>query len=581
MRYEMNFGKLGKSLGEVKPGGRFRIALLGDFSGRANKGELETGADLAKRKGLKVEFDTIDDVIQRLGIKLDIPLGNNGGTAEVSIASLDDFHPDELYDNIEIFEELSGLRSRLNNSSTFESAASEIQEWLGDKSLTKRTKLKAKSKGTDMPSGKLSDFSKLMGQAASTNAGGHSVEELLKRVVAPFVVPSKDPAQDEMVASVDESLSGLMRSILHDPDFRTLEAMWRSVDLLARSLETGVDLQIILYDITAEEIAADLSGADDLTETGLYQLLVEQPTMDAQQGAFSVVAGCYTFEQTPPHAELLGRIAQIVAQTKTSFIASIGNEALKKLKPEDVHPLVADSWDALKAMPEASYLALVAPRFMVRNPYGKKSDPIDPFEFEEFNAKDGLRSLLWGNPAMLVALLLGLNYAKAGGLKGMNLSKVMSLGEMPFHYFNDADGDQIALPCTDRMLPMKLAEQVTLQSIMPLLAIKGQPEVRLGSWTSLGEGDLAGPWAPREHVAAEDAAVAEEAAAAEPEPDADDDDDSDDLADDSDDGGDDELDALLASLDSDDDDDEDSDDADDEDDDEEMDHELAALLADL
>lgn len=583
MKYQFNFGRVGQGMAEPKPGGggRFRIALLGDFSGRANKGELETGDDLAKRKGHKVEFDTLDDVMGRLGIELDIPVGSDGSSAHIEIGSIDDFHPDELYDNLEIFEELSGLRQRLNNSSMFEAAAKEVQAWLGDESLTKKKKPKKKSRGSDMPVGKLSDFAQLIGKPTVDSPGSHSVEDLLKHVVAPYVKAAPDPAQEEMVAAVDEALSGLMRSILHHPDFQSMEAMWRSVDLMARTLETGVDLQIVLFDVTAEEIAADLSSADDLVETGLYKMLVEQPALDAQQGPFSVVAGYYTFEQTPPHAELLGRLAQIVAQSQTAFVAAIGKDVLKKIAPDEVHPMVAESWGALKSMPEAAYLGLAVPRFMLRNPYGKKSEPIDPFDFEEFTPHDGLRSMLWGNPAMLAAILLGLTYTQAGGIKGMKLGSVMSLGDMPFHYFTDEHGDQVALPCTDRMLPMKLAEQVTTQRFMPVLSIKGKPEVRLGSWVSLGGGDLSGPWQPREAVAAAEKEAAEKAAVAAPvaEGEAGESDDDDDILsglDESDDGGDDELDALLADLGGDDDDDTDS-----SDDDEEMDPELAALLADL
>ena len=71
-----------------------------------------------------------------------------------------------------------------------------------------------------------------------------------------------------------------MRRILHHPDLQALEALWRSVDLLTRELETSSQLQIVLYDITAEEIAADLSSTDALESSGLYQLLVNKPITD-------------------------------------------------------------------------------------------------------------------------------------------------------------------------------------------------------------------------------------------------------------------------------------------------------------
>src|SRR3546814_7389721 len=90
--------------------------------------------------------------------------------------------------------------------------------------------------------------------------------ELLRHLVGPHVVPAADPRQDALVAQVDEALAGTMRRILHHPDFQTLESLWRSVDMLVRRLETGGSLQIVLYDISAEEIAADLAAADDLEE---------------------------------------------------------------------------------------------------------------------------------------------------------------------------------------------------------------------------------------------------------------------------------------------------------------------------
>ena len=40
------------------------------------------------------------------------------------------------------------------------------------------------------------------------------------------------------------------------------------------------------------------------------------------------------------------------------------------------HPLIREAWDALATMPEAAYVGLVVPRFMLRNPYGDRTDPI-------------------------------------------------------------------------------------------------------------------------------------------------------------------------------------------------------------
>jgi type VI secretion system protein ImpC len=584
MQYQVNFGTVS---GEIAHEARsssapFRIAVLGDFSARANRGELETGADLAGRKPLKVDVDNLDDMIERLGIELVLPVGEEGASVEVALTCIDDFHPDELYDNLDIFSELSGLRQRLNNSSTFDGAAQELMSW-GAEGGKKKKKKRAKARGAVVPvNGKLSDFAELVGRPTSGAGEESSIDELLKQIVGPHIVPEKDPRQDAMVATLDEVLSMALRAVLHHPDFQTLEALWRSIDFLVRRLETSSHLQIVLYDITAEEVAADLSSEEDLEDTGLFKLLVEQPPLDAHQGALSAVIANYTFEMTPPHADLLGRIAKIAAQGQWPFIAALGADCLD-LKFDDLHPLVKDSWDPLKELPEAAYLGLTVPRFMLRMPYGKKTDPIDPFDFEEFTPQTGLRSMLWGNSAIIVGLLLGEGFSKQG--QAIELGSIMTVGDIPFHYYTDADGDQTALPCTERLIPVSKAEKIMAQRLMPMLSIQGRPEIRLGSFQAVGGGLLAGCWtapasAAKEKTRTEPEAVTTEEAAA------DDDDEMDLSLDDSDDSGQDallsgdddvsdsdsDLDALLAGL-----------DTGEEvgDDDDEMDPELANLLKDL
>jgi type VI secretion system protein ImpC len=205
------------------------------------------------------------------------------------------------------------------------------------------------------------------------------------------------------------------------------------------------------------------------------------------------VIGNYIFEQTPPHAELLGRLAKIVAQTQTAFIAGMGTSCIDT-KPADLHPLVRQAWDGLAQMPEAAYLGLVVPRFMLRNPYGENTDPIDSFDFEEFTPQSGLSGMLWGNSAVVAGLLLGATWSQQGS--SMKPGSVLSIGEMPFYYYTDADGDQTALPCTERMLSSRMAEGVIKHRFMPMLSIKGEPQIRLGGFKSLAGGNLAGSWQP-------------------------------------------------------------------------------------
>jgi pilus assembly protein FimV len=575
-----NFGKLEAPRrdddGSTKK--RFRIALFGDFSGRSAKGEVEIGEDLARRRPIKFDIDTVEKVIAGFGTTLVLPIGKKGAGIEVELSNLDALHPDELYENVEMFEGLVALKRRLSSASTSRGTVTELREW-GKEFGRPVNPPSRRSGGNAVPADrKLSDFQKLIGGKARKQAEASSADELISRVVGPYI--QKLPGDDvsEMQEAVDEALSGAMRLVLHHPEFQSLESQWRTLDLIARSVETDQTLDIVLYDISAEELAADLAAVEDLTTSGFCELLRES-TPDGR-GPFSAVCALYTFEETPPHAEILGRIAKVAAHQNVAFFAAI-SPGFMETPADDRHPLVAGSWDALRTLPEAAHVGLVTPRFLLRRPYGSKTDPIFEFEFEEFLESEGLSGMLWANPVALVTILLAKSWRKNGASLG--LGSVMSLGEIPYIFVSDRYGDQIALPCTERMLTQTKAQAVQTRGFMPVLAVKGRDEVRLGNFNALSGGLIVGPWSdvPPPQPKPESAAPMAASGGDDDDMGGGDDDDLDSLLSglDDDDGGssgdDDDLDALLAGF-GDSDDDSSSESTDDE-----MDPELAALLADL
>ncbi len=492
MQYDVSFGRLARQP-KTRPGGqKFRLAVLGDFSGRANAGLLETGAALGQRKPLRVDVDNLDDIIARQKLSITLELGD-AGAVRVPVGSMDDFHPDQLVDNVEFFGTLRDLRRNLASKAGFDRASREILSWSGEEALPPAPRMaRGAAVATDR---KLSDFARLTGRAParSTAAAEADVDDLVRRLVGPFVQPGRDARQDQLTARVDEALSAAMRRVLHHPDFQAAEAAWRGVEFLVRRVETGASLQIVLYDVSAEELAADLAATDALDDTGLYTMLVEAPALDAQQGPFSAVLGLYGFELSPPHADLLGRVAKVAAAAGAPFLSGIGPDALSA-KFTDQHPLIREAWGALQDLPESAYLGLATPRFLLRMPYGKKSDPIDAFAFEEFSRQSGLSGMLWGHPALLAGLLMCETYQRSGAK--MALGSVLTAGDMPYYVYTGIDGEAVALPCTERLMSERQAANLAAYHVMPVVSLRGRPEVRLAGFTPLAGGSLAGFWAP-------------------------------------------------------------------------------------
>jgi len=556
---------------------RFRLAILGDFSGRAAKGLIETGDDLATRKAVILDPDTVEDVIESFATELLLPIGKDGAAMSVELDDLDALHPDELYENVELFSELVGLRKQLQSGVTADHAAKTLRAW-GEKHGTRVKPPKPRSGGNAVPADRrLSAFQQLIGDSENQLGEASPVQDLLARVVGPHIRALPDADVSAMIGAVDAALSDAMRMVLHHPEFQSLEAQWRTLDLIARSVEVDDTLEVMLYDISAEELAADLAMVDDLTESGFVKLLTGEPLDEENgRGGYSALIGLYQFEETPPHAELLGRFARVAAHVDAPFFGAISPAFLETEKAK-LPGVVTGAWDTLRGMAEAGHLGLVSPRFMLRRPYGAKSEPIYEFEFEEFTEAEGLRGMLWANPVVLVAILLARSFKKNGA--SMGLGQIMSLGDIPFHYVNDRFGDQVALPCTERNINLDKIAMAQERGFMAVSAVKGRDEIRLTSFASLAGGEILGPWTgqPAPKPSPPDPKPAAAAAPA-------DDDSGDDLDDlglddlglddldlGGDDDGDSDLDDLLAGF-------GDDDDGDDEDG---MDAELAALLGDL
>jgi type VI secretion system protein ImpC len=493
--FNPNFAGIGSAAPTWNVKRPLRIAILGDFSAGASRGRLHTGAELAKRKPLKVEFDTLEAAMQRLQLSLTLPLGADSAPITIELADLEAFHPDPIYANTPLFAELALLRKQLNTPSQFAAAAARVTAWAANagpraSSLAR----KAAARGNAPARGAtLNDFARLTGRPSSaanptnpTNASSmnNAAASLMQRIVGPFVKAAASPGKDLLVAAVDAGLSDAMRALLHHADFQTIESLWRGVDFVLRRLETGPSLQVQLLDISAEEFAADLSSVQDLAETGLYKLLVDQPSQDAD-GGYTYIAGCYQFDATPPHAELLGRAAQVASHAGASLLTGISTHPFADRK-EPPHRLVSEAFAALRALPAASFLGLFGPRFLLRHPYGKKSDPISAFAFEEFSRDVGLRGMLWGHPALLALAVLALPGAP------------LVVDDLAFHHFVDDDGDSVALPCTDRLISANVASLLREAGINSLMAHKGAALVRFNGLAAInGDGLAAAGAAPK------------------------------------------------------------------------------------
>ena len=219
-------------------------------------------------------------------------------------------------------------------------------------------------------------------------------------------LPGEDPQRAELVGHVDAAIGELMEAILHHPEFQALEASWRGIYFLVSQLDTGRDLEIYLLDFAKEELASDLKSSEDLSRTILYKAMVEETVQTPGASPWALLAANYLFGLESGDIESLGRVAKIASVAGAPFVAAagaslIGCESFAATRDPDDWSLgggtaVSQAWEAVRHLPEASSLGLILPRFLLRLPYGKESDPIESLPFEELSTPPEHEHYLWG-----------------------------------------------------------------------------------------------------------------------------------------------------------------------------------------
>jgi type VI secretion system protein ImpC len=504
-RIEFEYATKTQPVYRRQPAGPMRILLLGDFSGRANRGLLEHGAELAGRPLPSIDVDSFEDVLFRFAPRLHLPAGSPDGPGMViELKSLEEFHPDSLFDRLELFQELRRRRARLLDPATYAEATAELKHWAGEPGDAGE----AERSPAGMPEDDSGMLQRLLGKrpAELSRPGPRPAERLdldgiIRRIVEPHVVPGVDPQQAQLVAALDSGLGDQMRALLHHEAFQELEAAWRSAHGLVTGLETGEDLKIFMLDVSKQELAADTAVAGTLHESGLFRSVVDRAVGTPGGQPWSLVVGNYTFGTGPDDIALLDRLGRIACEAGGPFLAAadpalLGCESLtaapdpRDWKLEEVH---AARWSAFRASPSASWIGLVLPRLLLRLPYGKRADETERFDFEELGPKPDHDAYMWGNGAFGCARLIARAFLERGW--SMEPGDYLDIDELPAHVYEE-DGERKLKPCAEILLHERAGTEILARGIMPLLSYKDRNAARLMRFQSAAEpsAGLAGPW---------------------------------------------------------------------------------------
>jgi type VI secretion system protein ImpC len=419
----------------------FRILVLGDFSGRTNRG---VHSSLGGRRAIRVDCDNFDAVLEQMGPTLRL------GGSVLEFRELEDFHPDHIHRNTAIFRKLAEMREEPIPGRVPPAAAAQASV-----------------------AGLLDDIiAKAEGQAGPPPEAAGDLAAFIDRVLAPHLERPPDPGRRDWEARIDAAVSEQMQAILHHPDFQALEASWRAVWMLLQGLGAEPGIEIHVFDATLAELLEQPDQAEEL--------------IGSRRNRWALIAGNFVFGQNQEDAGRLRALGRMARSAGAPFLAE-AHPASESAAPEQ--------WEELRRSAEACWIGLAVPRFLLRLPYGKATAPVESFAFEEM-PESNHPWYLWGNPAFCCALLI----AQAFRTHGWDLYPGIHrrIEGLPLHVY-EADGESVTKPCAEIWLTEKDAEFLLDRGFMPLASLKNQDAVLLVRFQSIADppAPLGGRWQPR------------------------------------------------------------------------------------
>jgi type VI secretion system protein ImpC len=239
-----------------------------------------------------------------------------------------------------------------------------------------------------------------------------AVATLASRVLEDVNLVGEDvfSTMDALRAAIDQKLTEQVNQIIHNPEFQKLESAWRGLSYMVMNTATGKDLKIRVMNISKDETRKMFRQYRDAfwDQSPLFKKIYEAEFGQLGGQPFGAFVCDYEFDHSGPDLEMMRGMAKIGAASHAPFISAaapslLGMQSWTELSnPRDLakqfDAVEYSAWRTFRDSTDSRYLALTMPRFLGRQTYGAKAEPVDEFDFEEDTAGDHDKHL-WVNAA--------------------------------------------------------------------------------------------------------------------------------------------------------------------------------------
>jgi type VI secretion system protein ImpC len=465
LRTEMTWSVAGAAAQKREAEGRpARVVVLGRWDGQVAPEQAREPHERPARP-VAVTLEHFDALMAQC-----VPLVHTA-VGPVSPQGFEAMHPDELVQHVPLLQQLMALRRQLRDPAQFEGAARMVRAWQGAPAGAAVSAAVASTASTapeaSASASAADDIERLLGRPVSAptasvpaDAAASVLDQWVARMVAPSLAPQAPAQSEALIDVVNQALSAALTALLHDARWQAFESLWRGADWLLRRLDEDQLAAVTLVDLSWAELSQDLSAGR--VSPALAAAL--KASDDDEAPVLTHVVVHETVQLDEPAMAALAALVSLVKPSGAQVLACPGLQQFFD-RQGALLPQTQLAWDACRAAAGPA-LQMVAPRFVLRQPYGPGSDPLSWLDYREPLARATGDALLWGHPAWLVLA------DTLGGGPGV-------VADLPHVVMDEQDGSGSRLLTTEWPLNATLAELLGQFGVRAVLAHASRASVRL------------------------------------------------------------------------------------------------------
>jgi type VI secretion system protein ImpC len=280
-----------------------------------------------------------------------------------------------------------------------------------------------------------------------------------------------------LISSIEERISKQLDTIIHHPSFQRMESAWRSVAFLLERTDFNENTELAFFNVSKQALIDDFDDVPEVFQSQIYQQVYSDEYGQFGGRPYGVIIGDYEIGPSAPDIKLLQRMASVAAVAHAPFIAAASCEffdidsyskfsKLRDLASIFEQPKYA-KWNAFRASPDAKYIGLTMPGFLLRKTHDVS---IGSLQYRE-TAKNADQDLLWGNTSFAFVTRLLDSFAKYRWCLN-STGKTAGLVEGLSTEQSDSNSLSRRIP-TRFLLTDKRETEVVEQGFIPLSVHKG------------------------------------------------------------------------------------------------------------